>query len=391
MRFLLTALVAALLASCATTGSVNTALPTRPDSAMYVVRLGVDTSYVQWLVRDGRNVRMHVVERMPRVRVVRTTLTQNPDGSIARLHHRAYLPAAADTSPIEVTDVEIIGDSTIMSTRSAAGVRRSASPGSGHVIVGPLLMWSYPVVAPFAPARVGDSVVSLQLSPTLGDRRLVIRRVTADTVTLSTNLMGLIRIHVGRDGWSNGFESIGSSINMSGARAAWVAPERMIATLAAAERAAGVPGSPSPRDTARASLGGASLLVDYSRPSKRGRTVFGGIVPWGRVWRTGANRATHFSTDRPLMIGDTNLPAGRYTLFTLPDQQRWTLIVSRQTDHWGTDYDPSYDVARIPMEVVRLSGEPVERFTIMMDGDGGAGVLRMQWDTLEARVPLRVR
>jgi hypothetical protein len=278
-----------------------------------------------------------------------------------------------------------------MVTGSPRAPRRTASPGRSHGMLGPFLMVSYPVLAPFAPPNVGDSVVSRQLAPVLGDRRLVIRRVAPDTFTLWSDLMGLIRVHVGRDGRSNGFDALGSSINMQGERVPWIRADSVLSAFVARERATGVAGSTSPRDTVRTVIGGASLVVDYGRPAKRARVVFGGIVPWGRVWRTGANRATHLTTDRALLVGDAELGPGHYTLFTLPEPGGWTLIISSQTGQWGTDYDPSFDVARVPMQVSRVAGDPVERFTIRLDPNGEAGVLRLQWDTVEARLPVRVR
>jgi hypothetical protein len=130
------------IAGCAGSGPAKpTPLAVR-DSAVYVVRLGQDTSYIQWLVRDGRDVRMHVVERIPRVRVVYTMLTQNADGSVARLQQRVYLPPPADTTPVAVTDVQAVGDSTIMVTGSPRAPRRTASPGRSHGMLGPFLMVS---------------------------------------------------------------------------------------------------------------------------------------------------------------------------------------------------------------------------------------------------------
>jgi hypothetical protein len=141
----------------------------------------------------------------------------------------------------------------------------------------------------------------------------------------------------------------------------------------------------SPRDTARGSVGGVAVMVDYGRPSKRGRAIFGAdaLVPYGRVWRTGANAATTLVTSAPLRVGQTPLPAGTYTLYTLPDVGGWQLIVNRQTGQWGTDYDQTRDVARIPMQVTTLPS-PEERFTIAVE----PAALVMRWDTVQASVAL---
>ena len=146
----------------------------------------------------------------------------------------------------------------------------------------------------------------------------------------------------------------------------------------------------SPRDTATQTIGSAHLVVDYGRPSKRGREIFGGLVPYGAVWRTGANEATHFRTDRDLTIGTIRVPRGTYTLWTIPARDGWTLIVNRQTGQWGTDYDKTQDVGRTPMRVATLS-EPVEQFTIAIEpARNGSGVLTMSWDTTQASIPIHV-
>lgn len=145
----------------------------------------------------------------------------------------------------------------------------------------------------------------------------------------------------------------------------------------------------SPRDSTAQIIGDARLVIDYGRPSKRRREIFGALVPFGAVWRTGANEATHLRTDRDLMIGNVRVPRGTYTLWTVPDRTAWTLIVNRSTGQWGTDYDASQDLGRIPMEVTTLPA-PVEQFTIALDAKGsGAGLLRLSWDTTQASVPIR--
>jgi hypothetical protein len=155
--------------------------------------------------------------------------------------------------------------------------------------------------------------------------------------------------------------------------------ERFARTFAAAEKAHGPVGQLSPRDTMWARLGSARVMVDYGRPSRRGRVVFGQVVPWNRVWRTGANAATQFSTDAPITIGGRPIPAGRYSLWSVPRRDGATLIVNARTDQWGTHYDPSLDVARVEMTREALP-QPVEQFTIGIDPAGDGGVLRLTWD-----------
>jgi hypothetical protein len=149
----------------------------------------------------------------------------------------------------------------------------------------------------------------------------------------------------------------------------------------------------SPRDTARMELdAGKRVYVDYGRPSMRGRRIVGELVPYGRVWRTGANAATTLVTEVDLRIGDAVVPRGTYTLYTLPAAQGWTLIVNRQTGQWGTQYEASRDLVRIPMRTTSLA-QPVEKFTIALEPGStrGTGTLAMAWERTRVSVPIRVQ
>ena len=150
-------------------------------------------------------------------------------------------------------------------------------------------------------------------------------------------------------------------------------------------------GLASPRDSVVQSVAGAQLKIDYGRPSKRGRVIWGGLVPWDRWWRTGANQATHFITDKDLVVGGTTVPAGRYTLYTLPVQSgAWKLIINKQTGQWGTEYNQGQDLARVDMKVEKLS-PPVEQFTIKIEPQEKGGIIRLVWDTAQASVPFTVK
>lgn len=147
----------------------------------------------------------------------------------------------------------------------------------------------------------------------------------------------------------------------------------------------------SPRDTARLELGaGKHVFIDYGRPSMRGRRIMGDLVPFGRVWRTGANAATTLVTDVDLLIGDARVPRGTYTLYTLPSAGEWKLIVNRQTGQWGTQYVPERDLVRIPLRK-EATRAPVERFTIALEpGRGTSHMLALTWENTRLFVPLRV-
>ena len=118
----------------------------------------------------------------------------------------------------------------------------------------------------------------------------------------------------------------------------------------------------------------------------RGRKIVGGLVPYGRVWRTGADAATTLTTDAPLNIGGASVPAGKVTLYTLPSAQGWKLIINKQTGQWGTEYDEKQDLGRIPMTVSKTSA-PVEQLTIEIADTPAGGELRLSWENTLAVVP----
>src|SRR5467141_721674 len=146
---------------------------------------------------------------------------------------------------------------------------------------------------------------------------------------------------------------------------------------------------PSPAAKASCALAdGKTIAVDYSSPRAKGRKIFGGLVPYGEVWRAGANEATTFVTTTDLMVGSSHVPAGNYTIFAIPNKDKWTLIISKKTGEWGTAYPgPSEDLARIDMKVSALPSA-VENFTIAFDKTASGCTLRMDWEATRASVEI---
>ena len=146
---------------------------------------------------------------------------------------------------------------------------------------------------------------------------------------------------------------------------------------------------PSPAAKASCVLAdGKTITVDYSSPRAKGRKIYGGLVPYGEVWRTGANEATTFVTTADVMVGGTHVPAGSYTIFTIPNKDKWTLVISKKTGEWGTNYPgPENDLARIEMKASALP-TAAENFTIAFDKTSGGCTLRIDWETTRASVEI---
>ncbi len=149
---------------------------------------------------------------------------------------------------------------------------------------------------------------------------------------------------------------------------------------------------PSPAASASCDLGGGKTVkTDYSSPRMKGRKIFGDLVPNGEVWRTGANEATTFVPGSDIVVGGKTVPAGSYTIFTVPNADKWTLIVNKKTGEWGIPYKyESDELARIDMKVSKLPS-PVENFTISYQKAGNGCTMNIEWETTRASVDIKVK
>jgi hypothetical protein len=153
---------------------------------------------------------------------------------------------------------------------------------------------------------------------------------------------------------------------------------------------------PSPLDSLTFQVDGQTVKICYGRPSARGRTMIGGeAVPFGRVWRTGANETTKIMTPVPISVGGIEVPAGTYALYTVPGESEWEIIVNRSHEQWGrennyTDEVRAQEVGRATVKVQRLT-EPIETFTIRAEPQANGAMLVLEWETTRVAVPVRVR
>ncbi len=149
---------------------------------------------------------------------------------------------------------------------------------------------------------------------------------------------------------------------------------------------------PSPSASASCDLGGGKTVkIDYSSPRMKGRKIYGELVPFGEVWRTGANEATTFVPSADINVGGKAVPAGKYTIFTVPSADKWTLIVNKKTGEWGIPYKyESDELVRADMKVSALPS-PVENFTIAFDKNGSGCTMRIDWEKTRASVDISAK
>ena len=147
----------------------------------------------------------------------------------------------------------------------------------------------------------------------------------------------------------------------------------------------------SPPASSAVEIAGKKITVDYYAPSMHDRLVMGGLVPYGKVWCTGANYATKITTPAPLHIGDLDLPKGEYSIWTLPNEKEWTLIINKETGQFHLNYNSSLDFGRTKMNLKTIA-TPVETFRIDLRSDGGnKGTLALVWEKTEVSIPFTVR
>ena len=390
------ALALASLSACATTPSTpgaDASRATRPDSGGFVTRLGADTIALERFVRTPRRVEADVVLRVPRTTRTRYVMTLDAGGMLERMEAEE-VPLQPGVAPRRETIVRAGDSLRIESTGGSAGdrARTVAAPATALPFID-MIHWPYEVALVRMRAAGGDSVVQpLLTGARTQDFRLA--RFGVDSATITHPFRGTMRARLDASGRLLGLDAGATTRKLVVVRQP-VAPLDSVAARWAAQDAAGRSlGALSGRGEARGTIPGASIMVDYGTPSKRGRAIWGALVPYGQVWRTGANQATHLTTDRELVLGsgaDTlRVPAGRYTLFSIPEAGGGTLIVSRATDIAGTAYDPSRDLGRVRLTARPLEA-PVEVFTIAVREAAGAGELALEWDRTALVVPVRVR
>jgi len=170
-----------------------------------------------------------------------------------------------------------------------------------------------------------------------------------------------------------------------------VVPSLNCGIVAALMIAAPLLAQQSPPAESSVTIAGKVIRINYSAPSMRGRKIFGGLEPYGRVWRAGANSATALHTDANLDIGGLAVPKGDYTLFVYLDPNQWQLVVSKETGEWGLDYNQSRDLGRVKM-VMSKPPKPIETYKMTLSSQGAnKGKLQLAWENTVAEVAITLK
>ena len=372
-----------------------------PSPAYIVTRLGVDTVAIERYTRSNGKLEGDLVLRYPRTRTFHYVADLGSRGEVKSLTTTVQRPGADRAAPPIMQSVARFSDSVALIDVKRNGVADTSLTGRKvfHGAVQPTLGVVPPAYGLYeqtlSTAKVGRDSVAYALVGSGGGPvpAIILRRRGADSVAFTStffpNWTEVARVD--SRGRILGLNSTATTVKTMAERVPSIDFDRVVKAWAAIDAAkGGAIGQMSPPDTAKATIGTANIQVAYSRPLKRGRVIFGNIVPWNQVWRTGANAATQLTTDRDLVFGGTVVPAGKYTLWTLPTPTGAKLIINSETGQWGTDYHAEKDFARVDLTSNRLS-TPVEQFVISVVPQGSGGALRLAWDDREYLIPFTVK
>jgi hypothetical protein len=364
----------------------------------FLATLGQDTVSVERVARYPNRLVTEEVDRFPDVRRRHTEFTLNPDGSIQRMDMRVSIPSARAPAS---TDRHIVANFTsdtvrvALTDRTGTHARAMATEGLLTIPHVPQMYSLYELY--FAAALAQAATNGLPATGIITTHQFYPDREFSNyPIPMHHGYVKPLnggRVEIQHD-WLAGtgtavLDSTRHMLSYSGARTTYkVAVTRLAdppdvaaigAQFAATEHAHGALPALSVRDTVRASIGGAHLVVDYGRPLARGRTLLGDVIPYNYIWRTGANQATQFSTSATVRLGNLTLEPGTYTLWTLPERDSVGLIVNRQHGQWGTQHDSRQDIGMTAL-TTSVSETGVEKFTITIEPkDQRSGTLSLAW------------
>ena len=380
----------AVLSGCATTPTPSTPAPLAETGA-FVTVLGDDTLAVERFTRTTNGMEATVALRAPRTTLISYRLDLDDAGGLE--HYDATVSQPLTGEGLRRTSAEPVGDSlrvTVAETMGETTVR--TVPGAARPLPFiDMVHWPFELMV----ARAVEAGGPLD-QPLFTERGVV--AFTSDVapdgaVTVRHPFRGPMSVEADADGRLLTLDAGATTRKLVVRRVADVDVEAAATRYAEQDAAGRSVGDLSGRGETVATIAGATIAVDYGQPQMRGREIWGALVPWGELWRTGANRATHLTTDRALVLDPDGaalaVPAGAYTLYSIPEAEGGLLIVNRQTGQGGTTYEATRDLGRVPLTRSSLT-EAVEVFTIGVEAEGRGGRLALRWASDAFSVPFAV-
>ena len=350
-----------------------------------IYTLGKDTTAIGNYSLEGSHFSMTVADITSATNVSTLTGTFFPNGELKEAKGYNYNPGK-DSQLVYSYKLDYVGDSTFIELKRNNTVIHRNYPVKimvANYLGGYTLVYMLGLLPNFAPVKAGDSMISKHIVFNSA-RQFILKRTAANQLVMGSTVMGMFTLLLDDKGQLRSVDGIGTSWNLKGIVVPYLNMDSVIAANVTKDRLHPHPAIVNKLDSIQAAIGMTTIKLRYSRPTVRGREIFGQVVPWDRFWRTGADAATKISLNRPIWFNGKELPAGEYSIFTMPSQKGWTIMFNKDANIWGTEYNPDHDVLRMPMSTVRLP-TAVELLTIEVHpaGDGG-GTIEISWDTWKA-------
>ncbi len=364
------------------------------DKGFVTYKLGTDTTVIQYFEFDNKKINTTILSVVGSVTMFEGTGELDEAGDIKQMFSKIYSLDNSGKWTLTGEGSNIFrGDSSIYSLkRNGQEVSRRAVVGKGIVsnAADAASFFVFPYMGFFAPTKIGDTLFHCQVS--FGEcRKYEVVRERKNQLKVGSNVMGKLKLFVADNGRMTSGDAIGSSLN-------WIAAvertnkdyKKYLTELALRKVATGTLAPRIMRDTTRLVIGDTKIEVDYWRPHRRNRQIFGAVVPWNRVWRTGSNNSTQLRTTSDLVVNGNKLPAGKYSIWTFPSETGWQIMFNKKADVWGTEYDASANLfttelsvekTETSVEILKISLHPQQNKIIRM---------MIEWEYYKAWVDLAI-
>ncbi len=370
-KIFLALLVATVVASCKS--------PNTSNEAGFITLLGNDTLAVEAFSKSEGYFTAKVVLRSPSLSLRKYYLTYSND-DFYKLEVTQFDPTQGFSGPETLVQrMTRLQDSLRVESESRDGTSvRTVAFEKDMLPFIDMVHWPYDLAFNKAVQSPNDSI-NQRLWTGRGFSTFIIAKEGSDSLTIRHPSRGVMGVDIHENGDIQLLDAGLTTRKLKVHRVNTVDINKVAASFAEADKNGKTFGELSGAPEEHFEFKGAEFDISYGSPQKRGREIFGGIVPWGQLWRTGANRATHFKTSKNLKIGDLNVPAGEYTFFTIPEPDGGTLIINKQTGQNGQSYNQDRDLGRVPMQINQQK-EVTEPFTIKLEESENGGVIKLIWD-----------
>lgn len=350
------------------------------NNAGYVTLLGNDTLAVEKFEKTDNSISAKVVLRSPRTSLKSYELSLTDNGGIEEMTITDFdLESGFDSEGVLERSYKRNGDSLEVSVLTNDGSYRIIKSGYEEGILPfiDMVHWPFEIAFNNAMETAADSIDQKLLTGSRAST-FIVAKIDSDSMTIRHPSRGVMGVNVDKNGNIIELDASQTTRKLTVKRKNDIEINSIAKRFAASDKQGNPFGSLSGAIEEEFTIGNTVFNVSYGSPQRRGRDLFGGIVPFGERWRTGANRATHFTTSSDLKIGSLDVPAGDYTLFTIPEKEGGILIINKQTGQNGRTYDESRDLGRVPM-MVSEKEDNTEGFTILVEEEGNGGLLKLVW------------